>query len=333
MWEEFKELKQQISLLDYLRRHNWTAHKVGRQQEFVGLCPLHKETRPSFYVNAAKDVFYCHGCGRGGDLIRFAQLYFDLPVSQTVEQLKLELGLAPATESALLEDTARFYQDRLRHYEEALEYLDQRGLRAPALLDRLGVGYAPGGCLRRHLSSLGHSFQAQCAAGLVDTQGRDTFFRRIIFACREHARVTNLYGRSIADAPIHRFLPRPKGGLFAWDAVSDFPALILVEGLFDLAVLWQAGFEHTTCAFGTNLTPAQFAQLCQGSEREVYLVFDADANQAGQRAAMSLARRIRSVGLIARIVRLPEGHDPNSYFAAGATASDFATCLQQAVSV
>jgi DNA primase len=97
-------------------------------------------------------------------------------------------------------------------------------------------------------------------------------------------------------------------------------------------VLWQAGFEHTTCAFGTNLTPAQFAQLCQGSEREVYLVFDADANQAGQRAAMSLARRIRSVGLIARIVRLPEGHDPNSYFAAGATASDFATCLQQAVS-
>jgi DNA primase len=69
MWEELKELKQQISLLDYLRRHNWSARQVGRQQEFVGFCPLHEETRPSFYVNAIKDLFYCHGCGRGGDLV------------------------------------------------------------------------------------------------------------------------------------------------------------------------------------------------------------------------------------------------------------------------
>jgi DNA primase len=107
--------------------------------------------------------------------------------------------------------------------------------------------------------------------------------------------------------------------------------VILVEGLFDLAVLWQAGFLHTTCAMGTNLTAAQLTQLCQPPGREVFLAFDADANQAGQQAARTLARRIESAGLIARIVRLPEGHDPNSYFVAGATAADFASCLQQAV--
>jgi DNA primase len=331
MWEELKELKQQISLLDYLRRHKWTARRVGRQQEFVGLCPLHEETRPSFYVNAAKDLFYCHGCGRGGDLVRFAQLYLDLPFSQTVAHLKQELGVAPAAESVLLEETARFYQSQLHRNQEAIEYLHQRGLCTPSLIDRLGVGYAPGGCLRQHLTALGHSFQIQCGAGLINREGRDTFFRRVVFACSEHGKVTNLYGRSIGAGPSHRFLPRPKGGLFAWQSVLDFPAVILVEGLFDLAVLWQAGFQHTTCAMGTNLTAAQLIQLCQPPGREVFLAFDADANQAGQQAARTLARRIESAGLIARIVRLPEGHDPNSYFVAGATAADFASCLQQAV--
>jgi DNA primase len=331
MWEELKELKRQISLLDYLRRHKWTARRVGRQQEFVGLCPLHEETRPSFYVNAAKDLFYCHGCGRGGDLVRFAQLYLDLPFSQTVAHLKQELGLVPAAESVLLEETARFYQSQLHRNQEAIEYLHQRGLCTSSLIDRLGVGYAPGGCLRRHLSAMGHSFQIQCAAGLIDREGRDTFFRRIVFACSEHGKVTNLYGRSIGGRPSHRFLPRSNGGLFTWEAVSDFPAVILVEGLFDLAVLWQAGFLHTTCPMGTNLSAAQFTQLCQRPGREVFLAFDADANQAGQRAACILARRIESAGLIARIVQLPEGHDPNSYFVAGATAADFASCLHQAV--
>lgn len=333
MWKEVKQLKQQCSLLDYLQRHHWSARQVGRRQEFVGLCPLHQETRPSFYVNAAKNLFYCHGCGEGGDLIRFAQLYFALPFQQTIEQLKQELGLAPAAESVLFEETTQFYQDQLHRHEEALEYLNQRGLRTPALFDRLGIGYAPGGCLRQHLSALGHSCELQCAVGLINSEGRDSFFRRVVFACRERGQISNLYGRSLGAGPAHRFLSRPKGGLFAWESVSDCPAVILVEGLFDLAVLWQAEFMHTTSALGTNLTPAQFAQLCERPERQVYLAFDADVNQAGQRAARALALRLESAGLIARIVQLPEGHDPNSFFAAGATAADFASCLEQAQTV
>ncbi len=334
MWKEVQELKQQCSLLNYLQRHHWSFRQVGQQQEFVGLCPLHRETRPSFYINAAKNVFYCHGCGQGGDLIRFVQLYFALPFGQAIAKLQQELGIALATESALLEETARFYQDQLHRYEEAVEYLHQRGLHSPALFNRLGIGYAPGGCLRRHLTMRGSSFELQRAVGLIDHQGRDTFFRRVVFACRERGQLTNLYGRSVsAAAPPHRFLSRPKGDLLAWESVSHFPALILVEGLFDLAVLWQAGFPHTTSALGTNLTPAQFAQLCEQPERQVYLAFDADVNQAGQRAARALALRLESAGLIPLIVRLPEGHDPNSFFAAGATGADFASCLEQAQAV
>ena len=122
------DLKQQIPLMGYLQAHDWHPARPLSGGRWMGLCPLHEETRPSFYVNAAKNVFYCHGCGQGGDLIRFAQLYFALPFRQTVVHLKQELGVAPATESALLEEAARFYQDQLQRYQEALEYLYQRGL-------------------------------------------------------------------------------------------------------------------------------------------------------------------------------------------------------------
>ena len=87
MVEDLERLKQRIPLLEYLQRHNWKPCRAGSRQEWVGLCPLHHETRPSFYVNARKNLFYCHGCGQGGDLIRFVQLFLHLPFRQSVAHL------------------------------------------------------------------------------------------------------------------------------------------------------------------------------------------------------------------------------------------------------
>jgi DNA primase len=91
MAHDLERLKQRIPLLEYLQRHNWKPCRAGTRQELVGLCPLHQEARPSFYVNARKNLFYCHGCGRGGDLIRFVQLCLDLPFRQSVAHLEQEL--------------------------------------------------------------------------------------------------------------------------------------------------------------------------------------------------------------------------------------------------
>jgi DNA primase len=184
--------------------------------------------------------------------------------------------------------------------------------------------------LRRNLAASGYSFDLLLDMGLINHQGHDAFCRRVIFPCRHHGHIVNLYGRSIGTAFPHRLLPRSKGGLFAWASVSCFSTVILVEGLFDLAVLWQAGFRNTTCAIGSHLTPAQWAQLSDSPRRSVYVVFDQDENQAGQQASRQLAQRLQAAGIAARIVQLPAGHDPNSYFAAGATAADFAACLRQA---
>lgn len=327
MTEDLEQLKRRFPLLDYLRRSNWTAHRAGSLAEFVGLCPLHRETRPSFYVNAQKNLFYCHGCGRGGDLIRFVELSECLSFRQSVAYL--QQSIPPAGHGGALEMAAAFYQLQLHRHAEAARYLEQRGLRDPALIEELGIGYAPGGNLRRHLATLGYTLDALLHAGLINSQGRDAFCRRMIFPCRRQNQIVNLYGRSIGAAFPHRLLPRPKGGLFAWESVRLYSTVILVEGLFDLAVLWQAGFRNTTCAIGTHLTPTQMAQLSGSPGRSVYIVFDQDENRAGQQGACRLARLLESAGVGARIVQLPFGQDPNGYFAAGATAADFTACLRK----
>src|SRR5579872_2864203 len=118
-----EQIKHQIPLLDYLHRIHWIARPSGASGEFLGACPLHFESKPSFYVNAHKNLFYCHGCGRGGDLIRFVELYQGLSFRQSVAYLQQEA--APAEPCEVLEKTADFYQLQLHRHPQAIQYLEQ----------------------------------------------------------------------------------------------------------------------------------------------------------------------------------------------------------------
>ena len=174
MGEDVEALKRGVPLLDYLQQHCWIGWPAGRG-EYVGLCPLHEETRPSFYVNTRKDVFYCHGCGEGGDLLRFLQLSRRLSFPQGIACLDPQTG-AEADATALLEQTAAFYQQQLNNYPEALGYLHQRGLHDLALIQELGIGYAPGGNLRRYLTTQGYSFALLRRVGLINAHGTDALY-------------------------------------------------------------------------------------------------------------------------------------------------------------
>jgi len=260
--EDVERLKRRTPLLKYLREHNWAGRPAGRF-EYVGLCPLHKESQPSFYVNTRKDVFYCHGCGQGGDLIRFVQLSRGLSFRQSVASLDPDI-VPEADSSTVLEEAAEFYQQQLDRYPEALEYLHRRGVHDPELMRELDIGYAPGGTLRRHLTAQGNSFDVLRRLGLIDTRGADALYQRIVFPLRQGEHIVNLYGRSIGAAFAHRFLPGSKGGLYAWEKVRTCSEVILVGGLFDYAALRQAGFHNVTCSLGTQLICVAGPNLCSG---------------------------------------------------------------------
>jgi len=314
------ELKQQIPLLDYLQAHDWQPSRPLSRGRWMGLCPLHADHKPSFLVDSGKSLFYCYGCGRGGDVIRFAELYHQVKFPQALALLHQWRGLAP-----VLHQATGFYRMQLHRHGEAVAYLHQRGVRSPELIEHMRIGYAPGGCLRRWLTQLGYPLHALRQAGLVTAVGYDAYVHRIVFPLEG-----NLYGRSLsAAAPPHRFLPGSKGGLYSWQQVRRYPEVILVEGLFDYAVLWQAGFHQVTCSLGNHLNSRQLQQLCDGP-RTVYLSFDVDANGSGQLASERLAYRLRAQGITARRILLPEGHDPNSFFLQGGDAPQFQSLLEAA---
>jgi DNA primase len=314
------QLKQQIPLLDYLQTQDWQPARRLSRGRWMGLCPLHSDQKPSFLVDPGKSLFYCYGCGRGGDVIRFVELYHQVKFPQALALLQQWRGLAP-----LLHEAVGFYRMQLHHHGEAVAYLRQRGVRSPELIEHMRIGYAPGGCLRGWLMQLGYPLQALRQAGLVTAAGYDAFIHRIVFPLE-----ANLYGRSLsASAPAHRFLPGLKGGLYEWERARRYPEVILVEGLLDYAVLWQAGFHNVTCALGNHLNARQFRQLCD-RPRTVYLTLDADANGSGPQAAQSLSRSLRQRGITARLVSLPEGHDPNSFFVGGGNAQEFHDLLERA---
>ncbi|HLJ14699.1 MAG TPA: CHC2 zinc finger domain-containing protein [Bryobacteraceae bacterium] len=314
------DLKQQIPLMGYLQAHDWQPARPLSRGRWMGLCPLHQDRKPSFLVDSNKDLFFCYGCGRGGDVIRFAELYHQVKFSQALTLLRQWRGAGP-----LLQEVARFYRMQLHRHNEAIAYLYERGIRSLELVEHMRIGYAPGGCLRGWLSQLGHSSSTLRQAGLLTGMGYDAYVHRIVFPLED-----NLYGRSLSPAaPPHRFLPGSKGGLYGWEYARSYPEVILVEGLFDYAVLWQAGFQNVTCSLGTHLNAHQFQQLCDGL-RNVYVAFDADPNGSGQQAALGLSRRLRERGIPVWQVCLPDGHDPNSFFVEGGDARQFQSLLEAA---
>jgi len=318
--QALNELKQQIPLLDYLHAQDWRPARHLSRGRLMGLCPLHSDHKPSFLVDPSKSLFYCYGCGRGGDVIRFVELYRQVKFPQALTLLHQFRALAP-----LLHESASFYRMQLHRHGEAVAYLHQRGVRSPELIEHMRIGYAPGGCLRGWLAQLGYPLPVLRQAGLVTAEGYDAYRHRIIFPLDG-----NLYGRSISvSAPPHRFLPGAKGGLYSWEQVRRYPDVILVEGLFDYAVLWQSGFHIVTCSLGSHLNAPQFQQLC-GRTRTVYLAFDVDTNGSGQHAAQCLSRQLKARGITARRVCLPDGHDPNSFFVQGGDARQFQCLLEAA---
>ena len=311
--------------------------KVGSR--YTGRCPFHEERTPSFSVNAVDKLYYCFGCGAGGDLIKFVreteQLDFAGALEWLAERFRVELEYeeaSPHVEAArkrrdrlhqLLDQAASFYERHLWETEAGAPvraYLDSRNL-GEDVCREFRLGLSPGQGLAQKAQEKGFTRDELRAAGLINQRGKDYFPRRLMFPLADaRGRSVGFQARKLHDDdPLRgKYVNSPEGELFhksrvlyglhlARTAIAKEERAIVVEGNTDVIALRQAGLPAVVASMGTALTEHQVKELSRLTRR-IYLCFDADA--AGEAATLRGMELAHSNGFEVRIVPLPPGEDP-----------------------
>jgi DNA primase len=327
-------VRDAVDIVDIAGEHT-RLRKSGRRH--MGRCPLHREKTPSFSVDPVQGLFYCFGCGRGGDAIKLHMLLSGDDFPAAIETLARRYGIPlppprqqgrgsrePDLEPAL-EAAARFFVEALERSPQTQAYLEKR--RIPReLVERFGIGYAPEGWT--HLLEALHSripLSDLKAAGLVALSQKtgkyyDRFRQRLMFPVRAASgRLLGFGGRTLADDPAkyinsHETAAFRKGNiLYGLDlskrAIRESSTAVLVEGYFDVLGAVASGVEGTVATMGTALTEEQ-ARLLSRFASDVVVGYDGD--EAGEQAFRRALPLLLSQGLTVRRARFGEDQDPDS---------------------
>jgi DNA primase len=316
---------------------------------FEGLCPFHDERTPSFGINPAEKLYYCFGCGQGGDAFKFVQETEGVDFKGALEYLADRYGIQLEVveedpEAAkrraererlleLLERTAAFYVRYMWDSSEAAgarSYLAERGLDEGTLRE-FRVGYAPSAWDKVLVASrrAGFSDRELVASGLA-TRGRegrtyDRFRRRIMFPlCDSRGRVLGFGARAMGADQKPKYLNSSDNAVYhkgrhlfgadiARAPAAKAGAVVVAEGYTDVIAMHQTGLRHTVGLMGTALTDEQVGELARLAPT-VLLALDADA--AGHEAMLRAARVAARRNLALRVVPLPPGSDPADLVAA-----------------
>lgn len=308
--------------------------KAGK--DYKALCPLHGEKTPSFTVSAEKQLFYCFGCGAGGDLIRFVSLIEKIDTAETIRRLADRLGIerrhdknraAPAEPlRRALELAAQFYESvRTSPAGQSAEaYLDRRQM-PPDTAKKFRIGYAPDrqDALTKRLMDKGAPEDVLIKSGLTakDDNGRmrDRFRDRLMFPILDGmGHVVGFGGRVIRDGDRRpKYLNSSENEIFhkgkllygyhtARDMVSAQNPPLLVEGYIDVIYAQSAGLA-AVAGMGTSLTDMQ-AELLSRFRLTVLLAYDTD--DAGRKAMLRAAKILLAKGVEVGVVEIKGGKDP-----------------------
>jgi DNA primase len=319
-----------------------------RGATYSGLCPFHQEKTPSFTVSADKGLYYCFGCGEGGDIVRFVERMENLSFAEAVEQLGERFGVPVEFEEGAgldpgrkdrdarllqaLEKAATFYQRFLWETESgrgAREYLERRGL-GQEVCRTFRVGFSPDEWrgLHRRASKEGFSDRELEDAGLLIRQADKTYDRfrgRLMFPLVDHrGRALGFGGRTLKDET-PKYLNSPEGPLYqkghllyglyqARRAIADADEVVVVEGYTDVLGLVQAGAGNVVASMGTALTDAQIGLMMRFTGN---ITFMFDADRAGTDAMLRSGELARGHSLRPMVAVLPGGQDPADVAAEG----------------
>ena len=312
---------------------------------YKGLCPFHGEKTPSFHVNRDKGFFHCFGCGVGGDVFKFLELHEKVGFQDAVKQLAQRFGMTlPELEQTDEQRASTAEREGLLKVHEAADawfraqLASSAGARVRSLIagrgitnatgEALGLGFAPPARegLKQALMKQGFSQALLLRGGLLvqrdDGSVIDRFRNRLMIPIsRDTGSVVGFGGRAIDADQQPKYLNSPETPIYSKGrtlyglnlskaAIRQGGFAVLVEGYFDFAQVYQAGFQAVIASCGTALTPVQAQQLRRFTAK-VVLSFDPDA--AGQGATAKSCEILVAEGFEVNVAILPTGEDPDTY--------------------
>ncbi len=337
--ELIEEVRSRNDIVDVISGY---VHLQKKGANYFGLCPFHNEKSPSFSVSRSKQMYYCFGCGAGGNVFTFLMEYendtFPEAVKALADRAGISLPEADESEEARKEQSRRsrllainkeaakyfYFQLRAKQGEQGLNYLRERKL-TDETIHRFGLGYAnkTPDDLVRYLKSKGFPEELIREAGLCNTDEKhgmyDKFWNRVMFPIEDiNHRVIGFGGRAMGDGK-PKYLNSPETPIFDksrnlyglnFARSSRKGNIILCEGYMDVIAMHQAGFNQAVASLGTAFTLGQ-AGLLKRYTKEVLLSYDSDG--AGVKAALRAIGILKEAGLTGRVINLEPYKDPDEF--------------------
>jgi DNA primase len=344
------EIRERAELLEIVQEQV-VLKKAGREHK--GLCPFHEERTPSFTVNPAKNYYYCHGCGKGGDALRFIQdtnrMSFADAVLHLAERYQIEIRLQDAEDEQALKEKL-LLQKRLFEMNEAAciwfqmqlrreqannspswQYLMSRKTNIKEISEwRLGFAPKSWQGLLDHLKQKGFSLELLQKASLASSKdGRafDFFRNRLIIPLLdEHSRVVGFSGRAITPEDSPKYLHSAETEIFqkgrylfgmhrAVEAIAKAEQVIFTEGQFDVIAMHRAGVKNVVASMGTSLSIGHIRQAIRHTtSKRFLLLFDSDkAGQGAVGRVLTEASPLIQAGQVSVSVLTLAGKDPDEF--------------------
>ncbi len=336
--ELIEEVRSRNDIVDVISSYVRLQKKGGT---YFGLCPFHNEKSPSFSVTPAKQMYYCFGCGQGGNVFTFMMKYENYSFTEAVQNLAEKAGVnLPVGEYTAEEkrkadlkmqllqinnEAARYFYRLLKSEKgaRAYEYLKNRGL-SDETITKFGLGYSSNykDDLYRFIKAKGYTDDVLKESGLFTFSEKgvyDKFSNRVMFPIMDiNNRVIAFGGRVMGDGQ-PKYLNSPETMLFdksrnlyglnvARAARKD--SMLICEGYMDVIALHQAGFNNAVASLGTAYT-SKHANLLKRYCENVYLTFDSDG--AGVKAALRALPILRDAGISAKVINMKPYKDPDEF--------------------
>ena len=334
-----EEVRSRNDIVDVISQYVRLSKKGST---YFGLCPFHNEKTGSFSVSPNKQMYYCFGCGAGGNVFTFLMEYENFTFGEAMEALADRAGVElPKQEytsaqrqeadkrARLLEinkEAAKYFYMLLRGERgaRALSYFRKREL-SDETMQKFGLGYSDqySDDLYRYLRKKGYEDDILKESGLVSIDerrgGDDKFWNRAMFPIMDvHNKVIGFGGRVMGDGE-PKYLNSPETKIFDksrnlyglnFARSTKKPQLLLCEGYMDVIALHQAGFDNAVASLGTALTSGH-ANLLKRYTKNVYLTYDSDG--AGVKAALRAIPILKEVGITTKVINMKPYKDPDEF--------------------